>query len=134
MLRLLVTSANNSGPLLAGAWIPQVECAALPCVSVLDLYLPACRTDVGVGRVAVPQPMLAVFLTGDASASVESTVAQSYSFKGHTPNAEDVANAIAFLASAQAAAVSGVNLLVDAAIMTGLGGRPPEGAIARGPR
>ena len=64
--------------------------------------------------------------------SVESKIAQGYSFRGHTPNADDVANAIVFLASAQAAAISGTNLLVDAAIMTGVGGRPPEGVIARG--
>ena len=118
----------------AYGWLPQAGCAALPCDSVLTRYPPTCRTDTGVGRAAVAQPMLAAYLTGDASASVESTLAQNYSFKGHTPNAEDVANAIAFLASAQAAAVSGVNLLVDAAIMTGLGGRPPEGAIAKGAR
>ena len=76
--------------------------------------------------------MLAAFLTGDASASVEGTISQGYAFKGHVPNADDVANAIVFLASAQAAAVSGINILVDAALLTGIGGRPPDGTLGKG--
>ena len=78
------------------------------------------------------QPMMAAFLAGDASASVTEALEQGYAFKGHVPDADDVANAIVFLASTQAAAVSGTNLLIDAATLTGVGGRPPEGALVRG--
>ena len=76
--------------------------------------------------------MMGAFLAGDPHASVTEALEQGYAFKGHVPDADDVANAIVFLASTQAAAVSGTNLLVDAATLTGVGGRPPEGALVRG--
>lgn len=40
----------------------------------------------------------------------------------HLATVEDVANAILFLASDQAAAISGSNVLIDGAAMTGIGG------------
>jgi len=76
--------------------------------------------------------MMGAFMAGDPNAAVTEALEQGYAFKGHIPNADDVANAIVFLASSQAAAVSGTNLLVDAATLTGVGGRPPEGALVRG--
>ena len=40
----------------------------------------------------------------------------------HLATVEDVANAILFLASDQSAAISGSNVLIDGATMTGIGG------------
>ena len=75
--------------------------------------------------------MLATFLAGDASASIQTHLEQAYAFKGHTPDADDVANAIVYLAGLQAAAISGATLVVDAAMTTGNAGRLPDGAVTR---
>ena len=71
-------------------------------------------------------------MAGDPNASVTELLEQGYAFKGQVAGADDVANASVFLASTQAAAISGTNLLVDAATLTGVGGRPPDGALVRG--
>jgi NAD(P)-dependent dehydrogenase (short-subunit alcohol dehydrogenase family) len=70
------------------------------------------------------QPMLSAIMGGAAPAEVSQQLSEVSSFRGHTASAEDVANAIAFLASSEAAAITGVNLLIDTGLLTGIGGKP----------
>ena len=70
------------------------------------------------------QPMLSAIMGGAAPADVSKQLSEVSSFRGHTATAEDVANAIAFLASSEAAAITGVNLLIDSGLLTGIGGKP----------
>lgn len=56
---------------------------------------------------------------------IDAMLASVSAFKGHVANADDVANAIAFLASPDAAACTGINILIDMGLMTGIGGRLP---------
>ena len=70
------------------------------------------------------QPMLSAIMGGAATAEMSTQLSEVSSFRGHTATAEDVANAIAFLASSEAAAVTGVNLLIDTGLLTGIGGKP----------
>lgn len=70
------------------------------------------------------QPMLSAIMGGAAPADVSKQLSELSSFKGHVATADDVANAIAFLASGDAAAVTGVNLLLDTGLLTGIGGKP----------
>ena len=68
--------------------------------------------------------MLTAIMGGAAPADVSKHLSEVSSFRGHTATAEDVANAIAFLASGEAAAITGVNLLIDTGLLTGIGGKP----------
>lgn len=58
--------------------------------------------------------------------NVEDSLAAVSAFKGHVANATDVANAIVFLASPDAAACTGINILVDTGLLTGIGGKVPS--------
>lgn len=73
------------------------------------------------------QPMTSAILGGAPAADVERQLRELSAFKGHTAAAEDVANAIAFLASGEAAAITGANLLIDTGLLTGIGGKPAFG-------
>lgn len=75
------------------------------------------------------QPMTSAILGGAPAADVEQQLGELSSFKGHTAAAEDVANAIAFLASSEAAAITGANLLIDTGLLTGIGGKPAFGTL-----
>ncbi|KAK9918659.1 hypothetical protein WJX75_005742 [Coccomyxa subellipsoidea] len=66
-------------------------------------------------------PMWRKYLKGDAAVSVAKNL-PSFQALPHLATVEDVANAILFLASDQAAAISGSNVLIDGAAMTGIGG------------
>jgi enoyl-[acyl-carrier-protein] reductase (NADH) len=68
--------------------------------------------------------MLSAIMGGAAPAEVSQQLSEVSSFRGHSTTAEDVANAIAFLASSEAAAITGVNLLIDTGLLTGIGGKP----------
>ena len=57
--------------------------------------------------------------------SVEAIITAISSFKDHIANATDIANAILFLASSDAAACTGINILVDTGMLTGVGGKLP---------
>ena len=63
---------------------------------------------------------------GGEGADVEASLAALSAFKGHVANAADVANAIVFLASSDAAACTGTNILVDTGLLTGIGGKMPS--------
>ena len=58
--------------------------------------------------------------------ALEASLAAVSAFKGHVATVNDVANAIVFLASPEAAACTGINLLVDTGLLTGIGGRTPS--------
>ncbi len=75
------------------------------------------------------QPMTeAMVKNGDGEAegpNVEAIITAISSFNGHIANATDIANAILFLASSDAAACTGINILVDSGMLTGVGGKVP---------
>lgn len=88
-----------------------------------------CRTDLALSSNAV-QPMLSTIMCGAAPAEISKQLSEVSSFTGHVATADDVANAIAFLASSEAAAVTGVNLLIDTGLLTGIGGKTTFGGAA----
>ena len=67
--------------------------------------------------------MTSSILAGAPGEDITKSLAQLSSFKGHAGTAEDVANSIAFLASGEAAAITGINILIDTGLMTGIGGK-----------
>lgn len=74
--------------------------------------------------------MLSAIMGDAAPAEISKQLSEVSSFRGHVATADDVANSIAFLASSEAAAVTGVNLLIDTGLLTGIGGKPAFGAAA----
>ncbi len=64
--------------------------------------------------------------SGSSEEDVDASIAAVSAFKGHVASATDVANAIVFLASPDAAACTGINILIDTGLLTGIGGKLPS--------
>ena len=85
-----------------------------------------------LARVLHLQPMTAAMVGAGGSAGsseeldVDASIAAVSAFKGHVASATDVANGIVFLASPDAAACTGINILIDTGLLTGIGGKLPS--------
>ena len=72
--------------------------------------------------------MTAEFLSGgktgaEGEAAIQRNLDNVTAFKGHTPTATDIANSVAWLCGSGSAACTGMNLIVDGGLMTGVAGR-----------